>query len=41
MEHPYEYSIEVNKAIEDFFGKDKIEAREICWIHKKQIKYVK
>ena len=40
-EYPYEHSIGVNKAIEEFFGKDKIEAREVCWIYKKQIEYVK
>jgi len=35
MEHFYQ------NMGKEFFGKDKIEAREICWIHKKQIKYVK
>jgi predicted O-methyltransferase YrrM len=34
--NPYEHSIGVDKAVDDFFGKDNVECREVCWVYKKK-----
>jgi predicted O-methyltransferase YrrM len=33
---PYEHSIGVDKAVDDFFGKDNVIQREVCFVYKKK-----